>query len=1309
MRFLIRTYALATLGVLLSAPGGEAMARQEVEAPMYFRTINHEDGLEGLSVLSIARGPSGQMWIGTSTGLTRFDGVRTKTWTFARGDSISLPDSRIDHLQFDRSGNLWIATQNGLAVMRSGGETIETVPLDVEGRVVVNDVDELPDGNLLLSTWGSGLLHLDPSTGINSQIDFGLQNPGMIVRNVVMAGGGSAWISTYTDVFRLDLESGKLSDPVSEWNGSILAGGVTAFKLHHHDDAVWMATTNGVVRVFPASGHAERVPVGPDTGGWRTVRSLYSDDMGALWAGTGAGLARFSEESSTFVVAATHSSSPLSVAEGTIHAISADASGMLWIGTDESGLSITDLYAPPIRRIDAVLEPTSNMVRGHVWSATSGAENQIWVGSESGLGLYHASTGKFESVSVAGAEFLSVTALHRTTSGDLWLGILGRGLCRFNIAARTCRWGPQFPSTIYDILETSPTEMWIATFGALLRFNPATGEIDSHIPDPTDPRALPSQLISSVFEDGSGTIWVGSDGGLSRFDRLSNAFDHVLEDINVFQIRRRDTTTLWLVGNDIQSFDTDTGAVSPVEFPAHMRSVSLWHASVSDGSGQLWAFAGDELVAVDASGNVPLVIPDIGARHSFEFARTANAHLDDGTILMGMEDGFIHFNPRALQPDNRFPQPRISDIWIDGVRQSPSSDSTLFIPPNHRTIAVDLEAPYFASPAPPEFEIMLSGIDDSWRRLSGSQIMFTQLRAGEYDLNVRAVASNGRMSRHPLVLSFEVGTAWWMTGWALFFGGILFMALFASIIQWRLASMRRVNQRLDLMVTERTQQLQLAASELKLANEQKSRFFSNVSHELRTPLTLISGYLDELDEETGETRNAAVRRSIVRSKGLAERLETLVGQLLDVARADGRRLKLEPTTDELVSFVQRIVSHFSVLAHRRFINLTFETTISNYVCDFDGPKLDQAIANLIGNAIKFTSDYGAIWVYLDADNEGVSIRVADTGPGIAEAHLDRIFERFHQVEDELAREHQGLGIGLALTKEFIEIHGGTIDVASTVGEGTVFTTRLPLAAIDESFDVSTELIDFSNESGVTGKARILVVEDNEELQRHIVRSLQDLFDIQAAANGLEAWELIQENRPDLVLTDVMMPRMSGLELLSKIRLDEAYADLPVVLLTARADDDAQIEALEARADDFIGKPFNKRLLRARLLNLVQREREWHAGSTPLPVEAALPEFLQKVHTLLETHLADPDHGVKQMAEAMFTSDRTFQRRIKELTGESAAAYLRGARLDHAKNILESANVRSVTQAAQEVGFVNVSHFSTKFEERFGINPKDYML
>jgi signal transduction histidine kinase/DNA-binding NarL/FixJ family response regulator len=543
---------------------------------------------------------------------------------------------------------------------------------------------------------------------------------------------------------------------------------------------------------------------------------------------------------------------------------------------------------------------------------------------------------------------------------------------------------------------------------------------------------------------------------------------------------------------------------------------------------------------------------------------------------------------------------------------------------------------------------------------------------------------------------------------------------------------------------ERTQELREANEALRKAQTARDRFFANISHEFRTPLTLILGPaeqgLETVDPHTKNQKFHAIREN-------ARRLLGLVNQLLDFARLESGSMKLQVASGDVVPFLRRVVMSFESWAERKKIDLAFLSDVESQNGYLDGEKVEKIVNNLVSNAVKFTGEGGIVIVTLtpspspksgegDRGGEGVrggwGVRVTDTGPGIAVEHLPHIFDRFYRIDETHSTE--GTGIGLALTKELVELHHGTIAVESTPGKGSVFTVTLPIErSAYKAEEVGEGPLDLQlheatgdrtpegantvalSASLTEGKPVLLVVEDHASLRQYIRENLTADFAVLEAEDGKVGYDRAMETVPDLVISDVMMPEMDGMELCRALKRDVRTSHIPVILLTARAGTDNKIEGLSIGADDYVTKPFEMKELLVRVRNLIDQRRllrtKFSAGAVLRPGEVAISSLddvlLKKVMNVIEQRMGDENLGAEEIAKAAALSRRQLDRKLLGLTSLSIAELVRYMRLQRARDLLEK-NAGTVAEIAYQVGFTSPSYFATCFHDRFGSSPSELM-
>jgi signal transduction histidine kinase/DNA-binding response OmpR family regulator len=517
-----------------------------------------------------------------------------------------------------------------------------------------------------------------------------------------------------------------------------------------------------------------------------------------------------------------------------------------------------------------------------------------------------------------------------------------------------------------------------------------------------------------------------------------------------------------------------------------------------------------------------------------------------------------------------------------------------------------------------------------------------------------------------------------------------------------------------------------ANEKLKELDQIKSRFFTNVSHEFRTPLSLILG---PLEEKLSKTNEESEKEELVLMHRNAKRLQNLINEVLDLSRLEAGSMELHLQEGELASVIKFIGSTFSSMAERKGLTFTQEIFDPPYNGCYDRDKLEKMLNNLLSNAFKFTPEGGSVNMKADVTEGKLIIGIKDTGVGIPQDKLELIFNRFYQVDDSLTRSSEGSGIGLALTRELAELHGGKLTVSSVEGKGSTFTLTLPVAreafgalkiaaAIpleEKIFDSPILTNDIASVEDDETKPLILIAEDNLDMQKFIADLLKEKYRIICAGNGKEAYERAKTIVPDLIISDWMMPIMDGRACCEKLKTTDATSHIPVLMLTARADQSSKLEGLETGADDYLIKPFNKLELTIRIHNLIEQRRKLRAiFSKELvlqPKQISLPSrdasFLTNLLSLLENKFSDPNLSVDSLAEEVNMSRMQLHRKLKALTDQSPGEFLRRFRLERAKQLL-SIEGTQVSEVCFKVGFNNVSHFSKAFHDFAGVTPSEFI-
>jgi len=1328
---------------------------------LIFNHLRMENGLSQNSVMAIAQDKNQFIWMGTRHGLNRYDGYRFKIYTNSSDNPNSISGNVINTLLSDSKGRLWVGTENGLNIYNEKNDHFYRINKRSSANSFSCDsvecVYEDPQKNIWIGTDNGLNLLLDAEKQIFKKFLFDKPNykSGLnCVFSIFKDEKQNLWVGTYNGLVRIYLFKGKYHFEIFRHNpnnkNSISSNAVKSIVIDKQK-RLWLGTYNGL-NLFDYEHKTfkryQTSATDPNSIVNNDIRTLTCDKAGNIWIGTQEGLSIFDPITQKFSNYRYDPEQTGGLSQNSIHSIFQDLNGSVYLGTYYKGVNVVYPSATPFTVFSNSKKQqglSSNIVSAmtedkyhNLWIGTEGGglnyinrrnntftyyksepnnsnglnsnliktlcldkTGQLLVGTHrGGLYVFSPTTHHFRKIinvkdvknTFSSAEVIAIT---EDSNGMVWVGSRD-GLSTLNKTN-----GLYASTTVKSIVEKNlknkyievifedrAKNLWIGTRAGLYAYNPASKRITAYYQNKT--KGLKSEYINCIMQSKNGNICIGTAfGGLSIFDNKSRKFKNYNEKAglpngNVLGIIEDDENSLWI--------STDKGLSKLVS-----KTEKFINYTKSDG----------------LAGN------DFNIRSFLKDSR--------GELFFGGYDGLTAFYPSQIAINNNvapiiftelklFDQPVTVNAPDGLLKEDIKSIKQITFKHNNNNFSLNFALLNYIKPEKNSYRYILKGHSKDWVKTGIPSVTYSDLPAGNYTFMVTGNNNDGNPGGKAATLKITVLPPFWATWWAYliylaFFSGLLFLVVRYLFVR---------------ALLKRTEDIQ----------KMKLNFFTYVAHEIRTPLTLILGPLENLSKQY--QTDTELNRQIIPIKNNANRLMRLITELMDFRKAETGHLTLHVTEDNIVDFINEIFISFSHLAQTNNIQYEFVHEQENISLFFDKRQLEKVLFNLLSNAFKFCDKGGKISVsLLEMDNE-VAISISDNGLGIPAESLKNLFSDYFQVDEQHSTQI-GSGIGLALSKAIVEEHNGHIAVESTPAENgergfTNFTVRLKkgkshfkTALFDGVKDYPSHTGSYTQqaEQGIAilkseietdiSTETILVVEDNSEIRKLITSLVGRHYQIAESENGLMGWETAVETLPDLIICDIMMPVMDGIELCRRLKEDERTSHIPVIILTARSSHIHQVSGLETGADAYITKPFSPELLLLNVRNLlmsrqVMRQKflkHIHLQPKELTINAIDEAFMLKLLKYIDEHITDEDFGVSELASMVGMSRPVLYKKIRNLTNLSVNDFVKSIRLKKAMELFKQ-NRFTIYEVAYQVGFNDPKYFSREFKKQFGKSPRAVM-
>ena len=1339
-----------------------------------FKHFSLKDGLSQSSVLSILQDKKGFLWFGTRDGLNRYDGYTFKTYRYNSQNKNSLSHSIIKSLFEDELGNLWVGTINGLNRYMPDKDAFERFKqTNNEGSIANNEIwnIEAEDKDHLWLATNLGLKKFNIKSGItttykNLKTDTSKLNDNQ-ANSLLKTADGNLWICTTVGVDVYNQKTDSFKHYAYPHDSSKKMNYVPVL-YEDNKKQLWLGFKNGLFLFNRENTTFEPYKIGVNNtlAISDEVRSIKEDYLGDLWIGTYNGLYVINSNRNSISHYVHNENSSNSLSHNSIYDIFEDSKGDIWIGTYAGGINYYDRSFDLFKHFSS---GTNNSKLNYkvVSSIIEDPSHNLWVATEGGgINFLNKKTGLFsyythDDNNPNSLSANNVKSMIRTRDGNFWIGTHEGGLNFLNTKKLPFKFR-KYKNKIGDstslsnnrvisLLEDCHNNIWIGTSGGGLNvLNVLTNTI-TRIKDPTD---LIGSLIYTITETSdANTLLIGGAKGLVKMDIKTHKINPIHYKEKQSDLYNTSATlcvyedprqNLWISteGDGLYYYNSTSKKSIKYGIPNGLPNEVIY-GILPDNYNHIWLSTnyGLSRLNIDSKQFKNFDTSDGLAGNEFNYG--AFLKLNNGDLVFGGANGLDFFNPNDIVENAFVPPVFVTSILVNN---KPLPNKTKFKNEIHlkyyqNVFSFNFVALSYSQPNKNQFAYKLDGFDDDWNYIGNKKsATYTNLDAGSYVFKVKASNSDGLWNEKGEEIVVNILPAPWKTWWAFLIYGSIFIAILLAIRKY---SLLRIYERNEL------KQERLEKERIEEINQMKLRLFTNISHDFRTPLTLIAGPLERMiSKKSGDDFIQKQHENIYRNVNI---LLQLINQLLDFRKSESGKLQLKASKNKIVSYIENIKLSFDELAKERNINYTFNSSNEDIHVWCDKIKIKKIVLNLLSNAFKFTADYGEISIDVSTierksikekkENCFFKLVIKDNGIGIPKKNLKFVFDRFYQLgQNENTR--SGTGIGLALTKSLVKLHKGTIKVTSIEGKGTSFTVLLPLGKKHLS---KKEIINDSRASEVveqvyldkgirsinqlnTGnqnkikenisikkpQATILLVEDNIEVRTFIKDIFKDNYNIYEANNGKEGIEIAKKNDIDLIVSDVMMPIMDGIELCSNIKSNILTSHIPVILLTARTAKKSQDSGYKIGADAYITKPFDANILEVRVSNILKSRKSFIKKfkkdiilePKDVTVTSADELFLQKAIDIVEQNLSNSDFSINMFIAEMSMSRSVLYRKLKALTGQSITEFIRTIKLKKAGQLILKSEL-NISEIAFELGFNDLKYFRKCFQKLFNVLPSQY--
>ena len=1361
-------FFVAQIPVVFSQTNFSVSEEKAILPSLLFKRFYTYNGLPDERIRSLYQDSKGFLWIGTMNGISRYDGYSFKNY-FRSQDKNSIIGNWAYDITEDAAHDIWIATNEGLSKFDQQKETFvnytlpSKVPIQQSGRINTLYFDK--QGKLWVGG-KNGLFQFNATEGTFTKV--GAKQLNANITKIIGASENQMWVAMDDAVVNYNTTTGKFK----VFGIDVKPGpyGDKVWGLLENDKDLYIATAAEGLMVLPfdkatksytAIKKFNTFSAGDESLENTQVFDIRTSVSNDIWLGTSKGVAKISKNSQgkqAISFYRNNSVNSRSISSDRVYKVFIDKTNVLWCGT-EVGLNKLDLNSLPFHYYTFANQKYADQVKG-IYTFNG---SNVWLCTfNKGYINYDIANNTSKSYTIEPAQsFYNSTRCFFIDDKNSWLGTLN-GILKMSGNGATNFQSLLPGHVVFAITKDRKQNLWIGTNKGLFKLN-VDGSIISISLNQNAGNTVSSLFVRSVFEDSNGSIWVGfENSGVAIVDNNSNKLNIVSankkgESIlgnTIYSITEYPKNTIWLGSESgltkVEMPKSGAGFVDAA-IKTYSEENGLPDKSISgilsDDGGNLWISTIKGLVKFDSKkGIFQNYLP------SLYFSYSCCYKLNNHQFYFGTSDGFVTFDPTKVFTDVEKPTVSIADIKLFNksvkideqfngqviLKQAIADTKTIELNYRNNVFTIDFAALHFANPEKNSFAYKMEGFDKDWIQAAANNrsATYTNLDAGTYIFKLKAANYLGVWNDVPAELKIVILPPPWKTWWAYLIYTLILVVVLYVISRYTLIQIKQRQQ----LVYEKIEKEQL-----RKLDEMKTQFFTDISHEFRTPLSLIVGPAEEMLSSENLPTEAKQKTQLIHRN--SKKLLYLIDELMTFQKLDEGKLQLKPEPLEMVAFVKEVYQNFLHLAEKKEIKFTLTTDRELYPMNIDPGKMEMVLNNLLFNAFKYAPQSGIIHINIKQTDvkalpsvpkvkfaNWLSISIEDNGKGISANDFSHLFERYFQSDNAL----KGTGVGLSLTKNLVELHNGLITAQSEPGVKTSFSFYLPLEitplVVESNIDKLAEkkitlnynvddLVDETILEGVShlksqkSKDNLLIVDDNIEVLDYLEMVFQNQYNIARTLNGREAMEYLQEHEPDLIISDVMMPEMDGIQLCKELKTNIITSHIPLILLTAKATVENTLEGLQIGADDYIAKPFNPDILKAKVANFIESQKRIIEKFVNADNGVIIPkditknpldeEFLQNVIDAVSKNLDNEEFSVEELGSMVAMSRSNLFRKLKAVTGQTPIEFIYNYRLRRAMEMLLERKL-SVSQISYEVGFKSPSSFTKSFKKQYGKSPTSFL-